>query len=192
MVAPNYTVIDGVVGIIAGSKAEAVRSVAAAADRLTAELAALCGVPFDLSAQRPVLTWAAHSADSYEEQYPDKEAGRMQRTGQVTATVSLRVIVRDFDALDRLRGVLAEHQSMNVHAVSWHVDWDKAAWPHVRAAAIRSAVQRPVITMLPWAAPCNTSRMSPTSGSSAATARPTIRARRGASPLALSYLTPRR
>jgi uncharacterized protein len=65
---------------------------------------------------------------------------RMERSGQVTATVSLRVTVRDLDALDELGGVLAAHPGLNVHGVTWHVDWDNPAWPQVRAAAIGAAI----------------------------------------------------
>src|SRR5690348_1185658 len=64
----------------------------------------------------------------------------MERTGQVTATVALRVTVRDLDRLDDLSGVLAAHPGLNVHGVTWHVDWDNPAWPQVRAAAIGAAI----------------------------------------------------
>jgi uncharacterized protein len=64
----------------------------------------------------------------------------LERTGQVTATVALRVTLRDLDTLDAVSGALAAHQSLTVHAVTWHVDWDNPAWPQVRAAAIRAAI----------------------------------------------------
>jgi uncharacterized protein len=64
----------------------------------------------------------------------------VERSGQVTATVALRVTVRDLDTLDDLSGVLAAHPSLNVHGVTWHVDWDNPAWPQVRAAAIGAAI----------------------------------------------------
>ena len=64
----------------------------------------------------------------------------MQRTGQVTATVALQVTVRDLDRLDDLSGVLAAAPGLNVHGVTWQVDWDNPAWPQVRAAAIRAAI----------------------------------------------------
>ena len=47
LVAPDYAVLDGLFEHTAGSKVEAVGSVAASLDRLTADLAALGGVPFD-------------------------------------------------------------------------------------------------------------------------------------------------
>jgi hypothetical protein len=40
-----------------------------------------------------------------------------------------RVTVRDLDKLDALSGVQAAHQCLNVHALNWHVCWDKPALP---------------------------------------------------------------
>jgi uncharacterized protein YggE len=142
LVAPDYAVVDGLIERIAGSKAEALRSAAASVDRLTTDLAALGGVPFDEDAQRRPLTWSAHSLATREDRYHDKETGRSERTGQVTATVALRVTVRDLDTLDAVSAVLAAEQSLNVHAVTWHVDWDNPAWPQVRAAAIQAAIHK--------------------------------------------------
>ncbi len=140
LVAPDYAVLDGLIEHTAGSKAEAVRSVSASLDRLTADLAARGAVPFDEGAGRRPLTWSAHSSATREELYHDKETMRMERTGQVTATVALRVTVRDLDTLDDLSGVLAAHPSLNVHGVMWHGDWDNPAWPQVRTAAIGAAI----------------------------------------------------
>jgi uncharacterized protein len=36
--------------------------------------------------------------------------------------------------------VLAEAPGLNVHDVTWQVDWDNPAWPQVRAAAIGAAI----------------------------------------------------
>jgi uncharacterized protein YggE len=140
LVAPDYAVLDGLIEHTAGSKVEAVRSVTASLDRLTADLAARGAVPFDEGAGRRPLTWSAHSSTTREESYHDKETGRVERTGQVTATVALQVTVRDLDTLDDLSGVLAADPSLNVHGVMWHVDWDNPAWPQVRAAAIGAAI----------------------------------------------------
>ncbi len=140
LVAADYAVMDGMIEHTAGSKAEAVRSVASALDRLTAELGAFGGVPFDQTAQRRPLTWSAHSSSTREERYHDKETRRVELTGQVTATVTLRVTVRDLDVLDALSAVLAARQDLHVHSVTWHVDWDNPAWAQVRAAAIRTAI----------------------------------------------------
>ena len=140
LVAPDYAVLDGLIEHTAGSKEEAVRSVSASVDRLTADLAALGAVPFDEDAGRRPLTWSAHSWASHEKRYHEKETGRVERTGQVTATVALRVTVRDLDLLDRLAGVLSADPSLNVHGVMWDVDWDNPAWKKVRAAAISAAI----------------------------------------------------
>jgi uncharacterized protein len=140
LVAPDYAVVDGLIEHTARSKVEAVRSVTGSLDRLTAGLAALGAVPFDEGAGRRPLTWSAYSSATREELYHDKETMRMERTGQVTATVALRVTVRDLGRLDDLSGVLAAHPGLNVHGVMWHVDWDNPAWPQVRAAAIGTAI----------------------------------------------------
>ncbi|HET9079422.1 MAG TPA: SIMPL domain-containing protein [Trebonia sp.] len=140
LVAPDYAVVDGLIEHTAGSRAEAVRSVTGSLDRLTADLVGLGAVPFDVGAGRRPLTWSAYSSGTREEVYHDKETMRLERTGQVTATVALRVTVRDLDALDDLSGVLAAHPGLNVHGVAWQADWDNPAWPHVRAAAIAAVI----------------------------------------------------
>ncbi len=140
LVAPDYAVVDGQIEHTTGSKAEALRSVTASLDQLTADLAALGVVPFDEGAGRRPLTWSAYSSATHEEFYHDQQTGRMQRTGQVIATVALRVTVRDLDRLDDLSGVLAAAPDLHVHGVTWHVDWDNSAWPQVRAAAIGAAI----------------------------------------------------
>ena len=99
LVAPDYAVLDGLIEHTAGSKADAVRSVTGGLDRMTADLAAVGAVPFDEGAGRRPLTWSAHSAATREELYHDQETMRMEQSGQVTATVSLRVILRDLDRL---------------------------------------------------------------------------------------------
>jgi uncharacterized protein YggE len=142
LVAPDYAVLDGMVERTAGSKVEAVRSVTASLERLTADLAALGAVPFDEATGHRPLTWSAHSSTTREERYPDKETGRVERSGQVTATVALRVTVRDLDTLGDLSGALAAHPNLSVHSVTWHVDWDNPAWPQVRAAAIGAAIHK--------------------------------------------------
>ena len=140
LVAPDYAVVDGLIEHTAVSKAEAVRSATDSLDRLTAALAALGAVPFDEGAGRRPLAWSAHSSATREELYHDRETMRMERTGQVTATVTLRVTVRDLDRLDELSAVLAAHPGLNVHGLTWQVDWDNPAWPQVRAAAISAAI----------------------------------------------------
>ena len=140
LVVPDYAVVDGLIEDTASSKVEAVRSAAGSLDHLTAGLAALGAVPFGEGAGRRPLTWSAYSSATREELYHDTETRRMERTGLVTATVALRVTVRDLDLLDDLAGVLAAQPGLNVHGVMWHVDWDNPAWPQVRAAAIGAAI----------------------------------------------------
>ena len=140
LVASDYAVVDGLIEHTAGSKADAVQSVTGSLDQLTADLAALGAVPFDEGAGRRPLTWSAHSLTTREELYHDQETMRMERSGQVTATVALRVTIRDLDRLDDLGGVLAAYPGLNVQGVTWHVDWDNPAWPQVRAAAIGAAI----------------------------------------------------
>jgi uncharacterized protein len=142
LVAPDYAVLDGLIEQTARSKVEAMRSVAASLDRLTADLAALGAVPLDEGAGRRPLTWSAHSSTTRQERYHDQETGRVKRSGQVTATVALQVTIRDLDTLDDLSGVLAAHPSLDVHGVMWHVDWDNPAWPQIRAAAISAAIHK--------------------------------------------------
>ena len=142
LVAPDSAVVDGLIEHTARSKVEAMRSATDSLDRLTADLAALGAVPFDEGAGRRPLTWSAYSSATREELYHDKETRRMERSGLVTATVALRVTVRDLDRLDDLSGVLAAQPSLNVHGVMWHVDWDNPAWPQVRAAAIGAAIRK--------------------------------------------------
>jgi uncharacterized protein YggE len=140
LVAPDSAVLDGLIEHTAGSKAEAVRLVTASLERLAADLAALGAVPFDEATGRRPLTWSAHSSTTREEHYHDKETGRVEQSGQVTATVALRVTVRDLDTLEDLSGVLAAHPSLHMYGVTWRVDWDNPAWPQVRAAAIGAAI----------------------------------------------------
>jgi uncharacterized protein len=140
LVAPDYAVVDGLIEHTARSKVEAVRSATGSLDRLTADLAAMGAVPFDEGAGRRPLTWSAYSSATRDELYHDSETRRMERSGLVIATVALRVTVRDLDRLDDLSGVLTAQPGLNVHGVTWHVDWDNPAWPQVRAAAISAAI----------------------------------------------------
>jgi uncharacterized protein YggE len=140
LVVPDYAVVDGLIEHTTVSKAEAVRLVTDSLDRLTADLVALGAVPFDEGAGHRPLTWSAHSWTTREEFHHDRETMQMERTGQVTATVTLRVTARDLDRLDNVSRVLAAHPGLNVHGVTWQVDWDNPAWPQVRAAAISAAI----------------------------------------------------
>jgi uncharacterized protein YggE len=142
LVAPDSAVLDALIEQTAGSRREAVESAAASLGGLTAELAALGGVAFDEQVAESPLTWSAHSSAIHEERYPDKDTGRQVRTGQVTATVALRVTIRDLGILNRVSGVFADRPGLTLHGVTWHVDWDNAAWPQVRATAIQAAIRK--------------------------------------------------
>jgi uncharacterized protein len=142
LVAPDYAVLDGLIEHTEASKVEALRSVTASLDRLIADLRALGAEPFDEGAGRRPLTWSAHSSTTRQERYHDKETGRVEPSGPVTATVALRMTLRDLDTLDDLSGVLAAHPGLNVYGVMWQVDWDNPAWPQLRAAAIGTAIRK--------------------------------------------------
>lgn len=91
---------------------------------------------------RSPLTWSAHSTGTQIDWEHNKETGRREETGQIIATVQIRVRVRAFELLDRLGALLAGHDSFSLHNVSWRVDDDNPGWPLVRAAAIRAAVRK--------------------------------------------------
>jgi hypothetical protein len=44
--------------------------------------------------------------------------------------------------LTALGAVLANHETLNVNQVAWHVDPDNPAWPDVRAAAIQAGIRK--------------------------------------------------
>ena len=124
------------------SKAEAVRAAAAGLDGLTADLAAHGGVALDAGTGRRPLTWSAHSVRTHLEHAHDERTGRYEPTGRVAAEVAVVIAVRAFELLDALGAVLAAHEAVTAHEVSWHVDWDNPAWPEVRAAAVHAAVAK--------------------------------------------------
>jgi uncharacterized protein YggE len=142
MVPPDYALVAAMIASSRGSKAEAVRAAAAALVSLTTDLAARGGVPLDAGSGRRPLTWSAQSAATYAERAHDQDTGQYQPTGQVTATVTVMIAVRAFDLLDELGAVLAVHDAVTVHEVSWHVDWDNPAWPGVRADAVQAAIAK--------------------------------------------------
>ena len=141
-VAPDYATVAATIASSRASKAEAVRATAAALDRLTADLGAHGGVTLEADTERHPLTWLAHSATTHPEHAYDQRTGRHEPTGQVTAEVAVMIAVRAFELLDPLGAVLAAHEAVSVHQVSWYVDWDNPAWPDVRAAAIQAAIAK--------------------------------------------------
>ena len=142
MVPPDYALVAATVASSRASKVEALRAAAAGLGSLTADLAARGGVALDAGSGRRPLTWSAQSAQTYAERAYDETTRQYQPTGQVTAAVAVMIGVRAFDLLDGLGGVLAVHDAVTVHEVTWHVDWDNPAWPGVRAAAVQAAIAK--------------------------------------------------
>jgi uncharacterized protein YggE len=141
-VAPDSATVAATITVSRGAKAEALRAAAADLDSLTADLAARGGVALDAGTGRRPLTWSARSATTHEERAEDSGTGRYEPTGRVTAVVEVMITVRAFDLLDALGAVLAGHETVSVHQVTWHVDWDNPGWPDVRAAAIQAAIRK--------------------------------------------------
>jgi hypothetical protein len=141
-VAPDFVVLSGVLRATQDTKAEALEVAAAGLSQLTTELGSLGGVPLTVGSQRRPLAWSAYSATTEVEHEHDEQTGRYAPTGQIIASVALHLVVRAFDLLDRLGGVLAVHEAVRVHHVAWDVDPDNPAWPDVRAAAIRAAIDK--------------------------------------------------
>lgn len=142
MVSPDYAIVAAAIEASRGSKAEAMRAAAAGLDSLTADLAAHGGVALDAGTGQRPLTWSAQSATTQEEYAYDNQTGHHQPTGQVTAAVAVMITVRAFELLGTLGAVLAAHEAVSVHQVTWHVDWDNPAWQDVRAAAIQAAIRK--------------------------------------------------
>ncbi len=142
LVAPDYVVLDTALTSSRQSKPDALRTVASALDRLTADLASRGGVALSGQTERRPLTWSAWSATTRVEHDHNKKTGRYEPTGRVVASVAVSVTLRALELLDALSAVLAGHESLNVDRVSWHVDWDNPAWPEVRAAAIQAAIRK--------------------------------------------------
>lgn len=141
-VAPDSAVLAGALRTPAASKAAALSAAAEAQHRLTADLAALGGVPLAAGSERQPLTWSAYSATTEIEYEHDPRSGYATPTGQVIATVSVSIMVRDFGVLDRLGDTLAGNDAFSVHHVAWLVDADNPSWPDVRAAAIHAAIAK--------------------------------------------------
>ena len=141
-VAPDFGVLNGVLRATQDTKAEALEVAAAGLSQLTSELGSLGGVPLTVGSERRPLSWSAYSATTEVEHEHHEQTGRYGPTGRVIASVALHLVVRAFDLLDRLGGVLATHEAFRVHHVAWDVDPDNPSWPEVRAAAIRAAIEK--------------------------------------------------
>jgi uncharacterized protein YggE len=142
MVPPDYALVAVTVSSSQGSKAEAVRAAAAGLDGLVADLVARGGVALDAGTGRRPLTWSAQSVATFAEHAENGETGQYGPTGRVTAAVDVTIAVRDFGLLEALGAVLAVRETVTVHQVTWHTDWDNSAWPGVRAAAVQAAIAK--------------------------------------------------
>ena len=142
VVSPDYATVAASVVSSAGSKETAVRAAAEALKSLTADLETRGGTALDAGTERRPLTWSAQSVTTLEERAHDDRTGRHERTGNFTAAVTITVTVRDFELLDSLGALLAAHEKVSVHQVTWDVDWDNPAWPEVRADAIQAAIRK--------------------------------------------------
>jgi len=141
-VAPDLVVLAGRVTVAGTSKPDAVEACAKALEVLTAELAALGGLPLTVEYGRSVLTWSAYSATTHFERDHNAKTGRHEPTGRVLASVDLNVAVRDFSLLEALGAVFARLEAFNLNGVSWYVDDDNPAWPALRTAAIEAALRK--------------------------------------------------
>jgi uncharacterized protein len=141
-VAPDFGVLNGVLKATQATKPEALQVAAAGLSQLTSELGSLGGVQLTVGSERSPLSWSAYSATTEVEHEHDEQTGRYGPTGRIIASVALHLVVRAFDLLDRLSGVLATHEAFSVHHVAWGVDPENPTWPQVRAAAIRAAIDK--------------------------------------------------
>jgi uncharacterized protein YggE len=141
-VAPDFGVLNGVLRATRDTKPEALEVAAAGLSQLTSDLGSLGGVQLTVGAERRPLTWSAYSATTEMEHEHDEQTGRYGPTGRIVASVALHLVVRAFDLLDRLSGLLATHEALSVHHVAWDVDPDNPTWPQVRAAAIQAAIDK--------------------------------------------------
>jgi uncharacterized protein YggE len=141
-VAPDFGILNGVLRATQDTKPEALEVAAAGVSQLTSELGSLGGVPLTVGSERRPLTWSVYSTTTEVEHEHDEQTGRYGPTGRIIASVAVHLVVRAFDLLDRLGGVLATQEAFSVHYVAWDVDPDNPTWPQVRAAAIRAAIDK--------------------------------------------------
>ncbi|MBO0708555.1 MAG: SIMPL domain-containing protein [Candidatus Dormibacteraeota bacterium] len=141
-VAPDVAVLTGSLGSVERSKAEATAAVAAAQERLTAELSRLGGVPLTLESEREALTWSAYTTSTQLETRYNPKTQRHEETGRVIATVRVMISARDLGRLKELSAALAHHETFHLHYVAWQVDEENPGWSEVRQDAIHAAVRR--------------------------------------------------
>jgi uncharacterized protein YggE len=139
-VAADSVLLSGAIALSRGSKPDALAEASAALQRLTFDLSSIGAVALTADTEHSALTWLARSATTWVEHQHNKDTGINERTGRVTATVNLQIVVRDFDLLDVLGAHLSTHEDVHIHGASWQVDSDNPGWAQVRAAAIHSAI----------------------------------------------------
>jgi uncharacterized protein YggE len=138
----DSVLLSGAIALSRGSKPDALADASAALQRLTTDLTSLGGVTLGVGTDHQAMTWLARSATTWTEYQHNKDTGRNEPTGRVTATVNVQITARDFDLLEVLGAHLSTHQDLHVQQVSWQVDSDNPGWAHVRAAAIHAAIEK--------------------------------------------------
>lgn len=139
-VAPDAGTLSCRIEHTADTKPDALRAVAADLTATTTALAALGGRPLTVADARHALTWSTRSAGSWEEHRTDQRTGESRPTGRIEAVLDVAVTVRDLDRLDAVGAALASVDGLHVQFTSWSADDDNAAWPQVRADAVRAAI----------------------------------------------------
>ena len=139
-VSPDSVLLSGAISLSRASKAAALAETSAALQRLTTDLTQLGAVALTVDTGNNALAWLARSATTWAEHQHNN--GVNERTGRVTATVNVQIVVRDFDLLDELGAHLSTHEDLHIHGVSWQVDSDNRGWAHVRADAVRAAINK--------------------------------------------------
>ena len=141
-VQPDQVALYSGIRAVGTEKAAVLAQAAAALEAVAADLAALGGVAATPVTGRVPLAWLASSVTSFEEMRWNSRDEQQLPTGRIIAIVDLELRVRDFALLERMADRLAEHAAVHVHHTIWSVDDDNAAWPRVRADAIRTALHR--------------------------------------------------
>jgi uncharacterized protein len=143
VVPPDDAVLSCHLRTVRATKPDALQEAANALAAVVEDLRSRGGHALTVASRRDELTWSAGSVTTWERHNHDHDAGeRAHRPEQVVAEVDLSVVVRDMDLLDRVGGLLAEHESVHVSGVRWRVDADNPAWAEVRAAAITAATDK--------------------------------------------------
>lgn len=143
LVQPDSADLQCQVRIRRASKAAALVAAAQAVDELTGALAERGGRARTPETARHALTWSTQSASTHRVRARRAaETDDEPRPRRFEAIVDIEVVLRTLAELDALGELLAGQPTVHVSSVSWHVDEDNAAWPGVRADAIRAALAK--------------------------------------------------